>query len=80
MDDLQAQHQALEVPDEPTTAQCALLLQQLRQHQAALRPLLTAPIYALPFVQPGRLVRVATTEEGAIGVLGTLSGNACGDC
>lgn len=70
VDALQAQHDSIQVPDEAMTAQCGLLLQQLREHQAQLRPMLNAPVYALPFVQPGRLVRVATTEDGALGAGG----------
>jgi ATP-dependent RNA helicase DOB1 len=35
-----------------------LLLERLAQLQAELRALLMAPQYSLPFLQPGRLIRV----------------------
>ncbi len=78
VDRLQEEYDNTVIPDEITIAQFALLHQQLREQQIALRGCFTAPVYALPFIQPGRLVRVATSEDGTLGMCGWVGRCGCG--
>jgi ATP-dependent RNA helicase DOB1 len=41
-------------------SQYAALLEQQEQYRAEMRAIVTQPRYALPFLQPGRLVSVLT--------------------
>lgn len=51
------------IEGEKLVAQYAALLEQQTQSQADIREIITRPRYALPFLQPGRLVSVLTQPE-----------------
>lgn len=53
------------IEGEESVAQYAALLEQQTQGQADIREIITRPRYALPFLQPGRLVSVLTQPEVA---------------
>jgi ATP-dependent RNA helicase DOB1 len=53
----ESRHQTI-VPDEPLVAEYYEYRQQLEQMAADFREVVTHPTYALPFLQPGRLVKV----------------------
>ncbi|KAJ9531849.1 hypothetical protein QJQ45_022039, partial [Haematococcus lacustris] len=77
--ELQEQLRALQADQEDAaaTAQYLALLQQLVEAQAALRSLLCAPKLVLPFLQPGRLVRVlpsAFNPQAPLPDFGSLPG------
>ncbi|GFR46723.1 hypothetical protein Agub_g8346 [Astrephomene gubernaculifera] len=55
---LEAQRDAIVVPEEADVRQYYNLLEQLVAQRAALRAALNVPSAALPFLQPGRLVRL----------------------
>ncbi|GFH29063.1 uncharacterized protein HaLaN_27658, partial [Haematococcus lacustris] len=77
--ELQEQLRALQADQEDAaaTAQYLVLLQQLVEAQATLRSLLSAPKLVLPFLQPGRLVRVlpsAFNPQAPLPDFGSLPG------
>ena len=51
------------VEEEESVAQYAALLEQQVQCRGDMREIVTRPRYALPFLQPGRLVSVLTQPE-----------------
>ncbi|EFJ42378.1 hypothetical protein VOLCADRAFT_107315 [Volvox carteri f. nagariensis] len=55
---LEAQRDAIVVPDEQSVRQYYALLDQLASLRASLRGFLNSPQVCLPFLQPGRLVRL----------------------
>lgn len=57
---LRGQHDSLVVPNEAATAHYMSLLERYCEITDELRPVLSAPQHSLPFLQPGRLVRVLT--------------------
>lgn len=60
---LQDEKDAVVIEGEDDVAQYAALLEQQAQAQADMRAILTRPRYALPFLQPGRLVSVLTQPD-----------------
>ena len=48
------------IPDEPLVAEYYEYRQQLDQMSADFREVIIHPVYSLPFIQPGRLVKVKT--------------------
>lgn len=61
----QAERDSIVIKDEDEVSQYAALLQQQEVIRAELRAIITQPRYALPFLQPGRLVRVLTQPESS---------------
>jgi ATP-dependent RNA helicase DOB1 len=57
---LRGQHNSLLVPNEASAAAFMSLLERHFEISLELRPTLSAPQYSLPFLQPGRLIRVLT--------------------
>ncbi|CAL8466224.1 g5760 [Coccomyxa elongata] len=60
---LEEERDAVIVEGEEDVAQYAALLEQQAQAQTDMRTVLTRPRYALPFLQPGRLVSVLTQPD-----------------
>eukprot|EP00741_Cyanophora_paradoxa_P014004 tig00020723_g13518.t1 len=58
LSELEAERDAVVVPGEETVAEYAAVLKQFADIAAEIREWTTKPLYALPFLQPGRLVRV----------------------
>eukprot|EP00191_Tetraselmis_sp_GSL018_P015096 CAMPEP_0177586164 /NCGR_PEP_ID=MMETSP0419_2-20121207/4917_1 /TAXON_ID=582737 /ORGANISM="Tetraselmis sp., Strain GSL018" /LENGTH=1007 /DNA_ID=CAMNT_0019076019 /DNA_START=41 /DNA_END=3065 /DNA_ORIENTATION=+ len=75
---LERERDAIQVEDEPAVAEYLLMLRQLAALKREIRQTVNSPLHALPFLQPGRLVRVlppegqeedsirAGTEEGGL--------------
>ena len=59
----QEERDAVVIEGEEDVAQYAALLEQQAQAQADMRAILTRPRFALPFLQPGRLVSVLTQPD-----------------
>ncbi|KAJ2783574.1 ATP-dependent RNA helicase mtr4 [Coemansia javaensis] len=59
-DELQAQLAQAHIEDEPAVKRLHELRAQLHAHQADMTKVLIHPAHSLPFLQPGRLVRVCT--------------------
>ena len=57
----------MEVPAEPQVAEYLALLHQAASARAALRAATFLPQYCLPFLQPGRVVRLLTAAPGSGG-------------
>ena len=55
---MQAERDAIEIPQESKVEEYLALTQQLARLQAERAAFIHAPKYALPFLQPGRLVQV----------------------
>jgi hypothetical protein len=51
-----------DIPDEPLVAEYYEYRQQLDQMAADFREVITHPTYSLPFLQPGRLVKVKSQK------------------
>ncbi len=65
---LQAERDAIKVEDEKRVGEYLALAQQLRKLRKDLTSLVHAPKHALPFLQQGRLVRVAPPEQAVASV------------
>ncbi len=63
------------VEGEEDVAQYAALLEQQAQAQTDMRTILTRPRYALPFLQPGRLVSVLTQPDPLAAAASTAEAN-----
>ena len=57
---LRGQYDSLLVPDEAAVASYMNLLERHCEISSELRSVLSAPQYIIPFLQPGRLIRVLT--------------------
>lgn len=57
--ELESKRDALEVPDEEAVSEVHALRTQLARYEEDKRTVINHPSYALPFLQPGRLVRVS---------------------
>lgn len=62
---MQAERDAIEIPQEAKVEEYLALTQQLTKLTAERAAFINAPKYALPFLQPGRLVQVAPAPEGS---------------
>lgn len=60
----------MKIPEEAGVVAVAALLQQAASARAAVRAAALAPAHALPFLQPGRLVRVLTGGDGSAAAAG----------
>ncbi len=60
---LQSQYDSMVLPDEDEVQGYLELLERLATIQCELRAHLTAPKHSLPFLQPGRLVRVVPASQ-----------------
>ena len=54
----------MDIEEEPRVAEYLALAQQAAGQRASLRAATFAPKHALPFLQPGRLVRLLASEAG----------------
>lgn len=61
----QAERDAIEIEDEGRVEEYLALTQQLARLRREMRRVVCAPKHALPFLQPGRLVRVLPPAEPA---------------
>ena len=63
----QEEREGISIEDEEAVEQYAALLEQRAAARAEMRAIVMQPRHALPFLQPGRLVRVLTpaAEAGA---------------
>ena len=61
--ELEGKRDALEVPDEETVSEVHALRTQLARYEEDKRTVINHPSYALPFLQPGRLVRVRASRS-----------------
>ena len=59
----EAERDAVQLDSEPAVAEFLALLQQAAAARAAVRSATFAPQAALPFLQPGRLVRLLTAPD-----------------
>lgn len=57
---LRAQHDSLIVPNEASIASYLNLLERQSEVSSELRAVINLPQYSIPFLQPGRLIRVLT--------------------
>ena len=62
---LQEERDAIVVAEEEAVAQYAALLEAAAAARATLRSMVMQPRHVLPFLQPGRLVRVLAQPEEA---------------
>ncbi|CAI5509433.1 unnamed protein product [Closterium sp. Naga37s-1] len=61
---LEAEHAAITIPDESSLLALLSLRRQLSALRAEIRSFLTAPRHALPFLSPGRVVRILCLGGG----------------
>ena len=71
----ESERDAVEIDDEPRVAEYLALARQAAAQRAALRSTTFAPKHALPFLQPGRLVRLLAPPPAA-GTAPAAAGNA----
>ena len=71
----EAERDAVEIEEEPRVAEYLALARQATAQRAALRSATFAPKHALPFLQPGRLVRLLAPPPAA-GAAPAAVGNA----
>jgi hypothetical protein len=61
--DVEAEREAMVIPDEELVAEYHTLRAQLDTLRGDFREIITHPAYALPFLQPGRLITVKFKEH-----------------
>mmetsp|Transcript_37581 Transcript_37581/g.96143 ORF Transcript_37581/g.96143 Transcript_37581/m.96143 type:complete len:1017 (-) Transcript_37581:98-3148(-) len=64
--DLEAERDSITIADEEAVSEVLLLLRQLAAMKGEMRQTTTIPKYALPFLQPGRLVRFLVSDQYAV--------------
>ncbi|CAI7929103.1 unnamed protein product, partial [Closterium sp. NIES-54] len=74
---LEAEHSAISIPDESSLLALLSLRRQLSSLRAEIRSFLTAPRHALPFLSPGRVVRILC--QGGGGGAGGAEGEGEGE-
>ncbi|CAI7814643.1 unnamed protein product [Closterium sp. NIES-53] len=74
---LEAKHSAISIPDESSLLALLSLRRQLSSLRAEIRSFLTAPRHALPFLSPGRVVRILC--QGGGGGAGGAEGDGEGE-
>ncbi|GJP60249.1 hypothetical protein CLOP_g17460 [Closterium sp. NIES-67] len=70
---LESEYSSVDIPDESSLLSLLSLRRQLSSLRAEIRSFLTSPKHALPFLSPGRVVRILCKGEGG-GVGGGMGG------
>ncbi|KAJ3090361.1 ATP-dependent RNA helicase mtr4 [Quaeritorhiza haematococci] len=63
IDILQARHDNIEIPNESEVSEYYELRMQLEQYKDDIRDVINQPTFSLPFLQPGRLVKIKIEEN-----------------
>ncbi|KAL6782801.1 hypothetical protein ACKKBG_A08170 [Auxenochlorella protothecoides x Auxenochlorella symbiontica] len=71
---LEGEHESFKIPDEHSIEEYLMLTDQLVAFQQQMRSLLYQPKYALPFLQPGRLVQISLAAEATDETDGSAEG------
>lgn len=63
MKDLEVKRDAITIENESSISNYYKLRQQLRKLEKEMQQYITKPMFCVPFLQPGRMVRVANDEQ-----------------